>query len=344
MSKKLRLGILGTGNIAKQFAAGAARSYRCTLGAVGSRSAASAAAFGEAFGIKATHESYDALLADRHVDAIYISGPNSTHYEWTIKSLRAGKHVLCEKPFALDAAQAEEMFDVAHSAGRVVMEAFMYLCHPQTSAIVDAIHRGNIGALKLIRTAFCYSTNKIEGNIRFDRALGGGALMDVGCYCISMSRLLTGEEPSTIHAETRMHKTGVDELTTVSLKFPGGVLAGFTCGMLTHADNTAHISGDKGWIEVQWPWKPTPEKSGFVMTRSIPPRQDHAAGSAKPPAAANPRQEVRVPVEGDLFGIEADDFANAVLDGSPPRVTRDFTIGNMKVLDEIRKQIGLRFG
>jgi len=343
MSKKLRLGILGTGNIATQFAAGAMRSYRCTLAAVGSRSAASAAAFGDQFGITAAHGSYDALLADKHVDAVYISGPNSTHHEWTLKSLRAGKHVLCEKPFALDAAQSEEMFDVAHSAGRVVMEAFMYLCHPQTSAIVDAIHRGNIGALKLIRTAFCYCTNKIDGNIRFDRSLGGGALMDVGCYCISLSRLLTGEEPSAIHAQAKLHKSGVDDLTSVTLQFPGGVLASFTCGMLTHADNTAHISGDKGWIEVPWPWKPSADKSGFVISQNVAPRQNQAVGSAKPQASAVPRQQVRVPVEGDLFGIEADDFANAVLDGTTPRVSREFTIGNMKVLDEVRKQIGLRF-
>ncbi|HRK30320.1 MAG TPA: Gfo/Idh/MocA family oxidoreductase [Tepidisphaeraceae bacterium] len=343
MSKKLRIGILGTGNIAKQFAAGVQRGYRCSLAAVGSRSAASATSFARQFGIGATHGSYDALLKDKAVDAIYISGPNSTHHEWTLKALRAGKHVLCEKPFALDAGQAEEMFDVAHAAGRVVMEAFMYLCHPQTAAVVDAIHRGQIGKLKLIRTAFCYCTNKIEGNIRFDRKLGGGALMDIGCYCVSLSRLLTGEEPAAIHAETLLHKTGVDELTTVSMRFPGGVQASFTCGMLTHADNTAHLSGDRGWIEVPWPWKPTPDKSGFTITQSIAPRQDQKS-PAKPTAPSiPPRQTVNVPVEGDLFGIEADEFATAVLDAKPTKVPRAFTMGNMQVLDEIRRQIGLRF-
>src|SRR5262245_27769302 len=131
MAKKLRLGILGTGNIARQFADGVRRSYRCEIAAVASRKAAPAEAFAQKHGVRAAHGNYDALLADRNIDAVYVSGPNSVHHEWTIKALRAGKHVLCEKPFALDAAQAEEVFGVAHSAGRVVMEAFMYLCHPQ---------------------------------------------------------------------------------------------------------------------------------------------------------------------------------------------------------------------
>ncbi|MCS7033344.1 MAG: Gfo/Idh/MocA family oxidoreductase [Phycisphaerae bacterium] len=340
MPRKLRIGILGTGNIARQFADGVRRSYRCEIAAVASRSSAPAEAFARKHGIGQAYGSYDALLADRKIDAVYISGPNSIHYEWTIRSLRAGKHVLCEKPFALDAAQAEEMFDVAHAAGRVAMEAFMYLCHPQTQAIVDAVRRGTIGSIKLIRSSFCYCTSRIAGNIRFDRRLGGGALMDVGCYCISLSRLLAGEEPRVIHALAVKHESGVDELTSGVMQFPGGILASFTCGMLTHADNTAHLSGSEGWIECAWPWKPSADKSGYVVSQNIPPRQDQKTPS-KP--AAPERRVVPIPVEGDLFGIEADEFAGAVLDGTPPRISREFTIGNMKVMDEIRRQIALTF-
>lgn len=351
--KKLRFGILGTGNIARQFSAGVRRSYRCDLAAVGSRSAAAADAFAEQFGIAARHGTYDALLRDRTVDAIYVSAPNSLHHEWTIKALDAGKHVLCEKPFAMDAAQAEEMFDAAHRAGRVVVEAFMYLSHPQTQAVVDAIHRGAIGDLRLVRSGFCYATRKIDGNVRFDRRLGGGALMDVGCYCVSLARLLFGAEPTSVSATARIHgPSGVDELTSTVMSFPGGRQSTFTCAMTTQADNTAHLCGSEGWIEVPWPWKPAADRSGYTVARGIPPRQDqqgHVASAAgtiapKPPPAAPPRETVQIPADGDLFGIEADDFAATVLDGAAPRLTPDFTIGNMRVLDEVRRQIGLTWG
>lgn len=344
MAKKLRIGVLGTGNIARQFAAGVRRSYRCEITAVGSRSLDSASVFAEAHGIRTAHPTYDALLADRNVDAVYISGPNSIHHEWTIRALRAGKHVLCEKPFAMDAAQAEEMFDVSLSAGKVVMEAFMYLCHPQTHAVIEAIQRGTIGKLNLIRTNFCYATSKIAGNVRFDKSLGGGALMDVGCYCISLARLLCDAEPTNIHAFARMHTSGVDELTTVAMEFPGKVMSHFSCAMLTHADNAAHISGSDGWLEIPWPWKPSPDRSGYVVSSGIAPRQDATTALkqvGKTPPASSPRQSVSIPVDGDLFGIEADEFAAAVLDGTSPRVSREFTLGNMRVLDEVRRQIGL---
>ena len=341
MKKKLRFGILGTGNIARQFSAGVKRSYRCDLAAVGSRSAASAAAFAEAYGIAAAHGSYEALLNDPSVDAVYVSAPNALHHEWTIKALAAGKHVLCEKPFAMDAAQAEEMFDVSHRAGKLVVEAFMYLSHPQTQAIMDAVHRGVIGDLRLIRSAFCYATRKIDGNVRFDRRLGGGALMDVGCYCISLSRFLFGAEPTSVYATSRKHASGVDELTSVVLGFSNGRQSTFTCAMLTHSDNTAHLCGSEGWIEVAWPWKPAADRSGYTIARSIPPRQDQKTGGAAP--GAPPRETVQVPADGDLFGIEADDFAAAAVDGAAPRLTREFTVGNMRVLDEIRRQINLNW-
>jgi len=344
MAKKLRFGILGTGNIARQFSAGVQRSYRCELAAVGSRSLDSAAQFAREFGIRGVHGDYESLLKDSSVDAIYVSAPNSLHHAWTIAALKAGKHVLCEKPFALDAAQAEEMFDAAEARGLRVVEAFMYLCHPQTQAILDAVHRGTIGRLKLIRSNFCYATKKIEGNVRFDRSLGGGALMDVGCYCITLARLLAGAEPTAVHAVARMHTSGVDESTSAVLNFPGGVQSTFTCAMLTHGDNTAHLCGTEGWIEVPWPWKPAPDRSGYTIARSIPPRQDQPDTAArKSNPVTGPREHVAVPVEGDLFGIEADDFAATVLDGAPPRLTREFTVGNMRVLDEIRRQIDLRW-
>src|SRR5947209_12765150 len=153
MSERLRWGVLGTGNIARQFCVGVAASGRCALAAVGSRSADSASTFAAAHRIPSVHGSYNGLLADPAVDAVYVSLPNTLHHEWTIKALRAGKHVLCEKPFAVSVAQAEEMFDVARQQGRVLIEGFMYRTHPLTAAVLETLRRGEIGHLQLIRTS-----------------------------------------------------------------------------------------------------------------------------------------------------------------------------------------------
>src|SRR5689334_10608538 len=155
MADTLRWGILGTGNIARQFARGQSPGSRNVLSAVGSRGAQSAAQFAAAHGLQRSYGSYEALIADREIDAVYLSLPNSLHHEWTIRSLRAGKHVLCEKPLATRASEAEEMFDVAERQGRLLVEAFMYRSHPLTRAVRDVVRSGQIGELKLIRTSFC---------------------------------------------------------------------------------------------------------------------------------------------------------------------------------------------
>ncbi len=338
MNTSLRFGILGTGNIAGQFARGCAAATRCTLAAVGSRSTESAATFAANHSIEKSHSSYESLLADDSVDAIYNSLPNSLHHEWTIKALRAGKHVLCEKPLATDAAEAEEMFDIAAKLGRQLVEAFMYVSHPQTQIIRDRVTRGDIGQLKLIRTNFCYRTKRIDDNIRFNPKLAGGALMDVGCYCIHFSRMLAGAEPTAIHAVAGFHPGGVDESTSGVLKFPNGVVATFSCGMATQCDNTAHVAGSDGYLEIPWPWKPQATGAMHTLAHSVPPRQDLTTGATAPP-----RQTFTVDAPSDMYALEADDFAATVLDGAPPRITRPDTLGNLRVLDEIRKQIGLTF-
>ena len=335
---RLRWGILGTGNIAGQFVDGLKGSNRTALAAVGSRSAESAKAFTEKHGGRAA-AGYDAVLADAGVDAVYVSLPNAMHHEWTIKALRAGKHVLCEKPIACTAAQAAEMFDAAESAGRVLAEAFMYRSHPQTAAALKRVRGGELGTLKLIRTAFCFRVRKQEGNVRFDRALSGGALMDVGCYCVNFSRMIAGSEPESVCAVARMHPSGVDEQTSVLMQFPGGLTASFTCGMAVQADNTAYVCGDEGYLSIGWPWKPPAGGAKFSLERAVPPRQDDPdAAPARPP-----RETVEVNSPQPLYAIEADDFAAAVAGERPPTVSREDSLGNMKVLDEIRRQIGLRW-
>ena len=167
MPELLRWGILGTGNIAGQFAAGIKTSRRGRLIAVGSRSPQTAETFSQNHGIESRHD-YAGLIANPNVDAVYLSLPNSLHHHWTIQALRAGKHVLCEKPFAMSVAESQEMFDIAEKSGRVLVEAFMYRSHPCVRRIEDEIRAGTIGQVRTIRTSFCYRTNKIAGNVRFD--------------------------------------------------------------------------------------------------------------------------------------------------------------------------------
>jgi predicted dehydrogenase len=339
---RLRWGILGTGNIARQFAAGVAASARGRLAAVASRAADKAAAFARTYQIPAAYGTYDDLLRDRDVDVVYVSLPNTLHHAWTIAALRAGKHVLCEKPFAATAAEAEEMFDVAQKAGRAVMEAFMYRCHPQTLGVLDAVRAGAIGQVKLIRTSFCYRTTRLADNVRFRPDLAGGALMDVGCYCLNFSRLMAGAEPTEARATGHVHETGVDDLVTGFLRFGPDTVATFGCGMGVQADNTAYVCGSEGYIEIPVPWKPPAAGARYTIAHSTPPRQD-----AKDPKAAAPspppRRTVTVGVGGDVYGLEADDFAASIAEGRPPRVSREETLGNMRLLDELRRQVGLAY-
>jgi predicted dehydrogenase len=162
----------------------------------------------------------------------------------------------------------------------------------------------------------------------------------VGCYCINFSRHFASGEPVAMQASANFHETAVDEITSATMQFSNGVLATFTCGMAVQADNTAAICGTDGYIEIAWPWKPTTGKGGYTLARSIPPRQDQKVPTAP---AAPPRQTVQVDTDQDLYALEADDFAATVLDGKPPALSRADTIGNMRVLDEIRRQIGLQF-
>ncbi|MGC4033190.1 MAG: Gfo/Idh/MocA family oxidoreductase [Tepidisphaeraceae bacterium] len=327
---QIRWGILGTGNIARQFATGVRQSKTGVLAAVGSRTSESAIEFANRFGVARPHPTYEQLLADPDVDAIYVSLPNTMHHEWTIKALRAGKHVLCEKPLAVTVKEAEEMFAVARETGRVLIEAFMYRCHPQTLAVLQAVRGGAIGKVRYIRTSFCYRTTKIDGNIRFDKSLAGGALMDVGCYCLNFSRLIAGGEPIEAGAMFERGPGGVDVFATGAMRFDGGVSAGFVCAMNTQSDNAALVCGEEGWIRVPIPWKPSATTSGFVIERQTPPKQD-ATAIVKPPI-----ERIDVSVSGDVYGIEADAFSDVLAGTSSPFVTEADSIGNLRLIERLQ--------
>ncbi len=343
----LRWGILGTGNIARQFVGDVIDGDRHDITAVGSRTQSSADAFAQSFNIPKAHGSYDALLADASVDAIYLSLPNSMHHDWTIRALEAGKHVLCEKPIATSEAEAHAMFDTAERVGRVLVEAFMYRSHPQTLALLQYIEQGIIGELRLVRASFCYHTNRVASNIRFDPSLAGGALMDVGCYAINVARLLAGVEPNTICGSMRMHETGVDDLFVGALGFPNGVQANLTGGMVAQTDNSLWVCGDEGYIRVPVPWKPPrPDMEGngahFEWHTMTPPKMDqpeatrHASTGV---AVSGPDGRIDIPGDLPLFRYEADDFAKTVAGEMAPRISRADSVGNMRVIDALRAKI-----
>ena len=309
------------------------------LASVGSRNAASAEAFAQTHGI-GHFGGYAQTIHDENVDAIYISLPNALHHEWTIKALQAGKHVLCEKPIACTESEAREMFDVARRQQRTLIEAYMYRAHPQTLAVRRAIASGAIGAVRHVRTNFCFKVARTDGNIRFDPALCGGALMDVGGYCLSFAMLFADAELVEGHAVARLHERGVDEQTSAVLRFANGVTSHFAVGMSMQGDNTAMICGESGYIEIAWPWKPASGRSGYTICRQIPPRQDHAGKSVPAPP---PRESVEVPVEEDLYAIEADAFAAAVQEGAPAFMPESESIALATWMQRLRGQIGLSY-
>jgi len=342
---QLTWAILGTGNIARQFAAGVRSARRASIVAIGSRSADTARAFAAEHAAGAACGTYEDALKEPAVRAVYVSLPNSMHHQWTIKALRAGKHVLCEKPLAASAAEAHEMFAEARRAGRLLVEAFMYRAHPMLAAAVEVARSGRIGPIRLIRTSFCYRTTRIADNIRFDAALAGGALMDIGCYCIDFSCLVAGQPPAQVHAAGHIHERGVDDVVAGTLTFANGIVAGFTCGMSVQADNSACICGEDGYIEIPVPWKP-PRQATFIIARGTPPKMDGARPAGTPPKLdgarppGTPPRELRtVDAGADLYGIEADAFAAAVLDGAAPFISQRESLANMQVLDKMRAQL-----
>jgi xylose dehydrogenase (NAD/NADP) len=247
-----RWGIISTANINRLVLAGARESDRVDVVAVASREKSRVEAYAREHGIERAYASYEALLADPDIDAVYISLPNSLHVEWSIRSLEAGKHVLCEKPFDRRPDQVERAFDAAERADRLLMEAFMYRFNPQAAKVKELVAGGAIGALRLVRAAFSFSLDDVE-NVRLAADLDGGALMDVGCYCVSGSRLLAGE-PDSVFGEQHVGATGVDVLFVGAMRFPGGVLGHFDCGFVLSGRDELEVVGDQGSLFLDDPW------------------------------------------------------------------------------------------
>jgi xylose dehydrogenase (NAD/NADP) len=248
--ERVRWGLLGTGNINVKLLAGARLSDKVEVVAVGSRTDERGKAFAAQHGIPRVHGSYEALLADPDVDALYINLPNGMHHEWTMRSIAAGKHILCEKPYSRHPAEVREAFDAADAAGVVLQEAFMWRHSPQTRRLLELLPQ--IGELVNIRATFSFAIAD-QADIRLSKELKGGSLMDVGCYCVSGSRLLADAEPDRVYAEQVLGPSGVDVGFSGLLHFPGGVTSEIVSGFRMEHQGLEAI-GTLGSIQVPDPW------------------------------------------------------------------------------------------
>ncbi len=248
----MKWGIVSTADINRKVIPGAHASAKVELVAVASRDQARAETYAQEWEIPRAYGSYEGLLADPEIEAVYISLPNTLHAEWSIKALEAGKHVLCEKPFTRHPEEVEAAFDAADRNGRLLSEAFMYRHNPQTAKLAELVRDGAIGELRLIRSTFSYGLYDHD-NIRLRTDVEGGALMDVGCYNVSGSRLLGGE-PERVWGEAWYGPSGTDWVFTGTLRFPGKVIATFDCGTALVERDELEAVGDEGSLFLDDPW------------------------------------------------------------------------------------------
>jgi len=320
---KLRWGILSTADIAlTKVIPGMRRAERCEVLAIASRDADRARAAATAHRIPRAYGSYEALLADPDVDAVYIPLPNHLHATWAIAAATAGKHVLCEKPLAMTSGEAQEIVDAARTAGVHLMEAFMYRLHPSWVAARELVASGRIGRLRSVDSWFSYF-NDDPANIRNIPAAGGGALYDIGCYSVNLSRMLFGGEPEGVSASVvRDPSLGVDVLTSGILSFGDGV-ATFTCSTRVEPDQRVDIYGTEGRISIDIPFNIPPDRPTHLSV---------VAGGDPPVAPGVERLEFAT---ADPYGVEADAFAAAVLDGRPVPVPPQDAVANLRVIERL---------
>ncbi len=248
----MRLGIISTAHINRLLIPGAHASQKIDLIAVASRDRGRADAYAREWEIERSYGSYEALLEDTDIDAVYISLPNTLHCEWSIRAVEAGKHVICEKPFSRHPEDVEQAFDAAERAGRLLTEAFMYRHNPQTRKLAELIREGAIGELRVVRSAFSYSLYDTT-NIRLRADVEGGSLMDVGCYCVSGSRLLAGE-PESVFGQASIGPSGTDWVFAGTMRFPGDVFAQFDCGTSLPDRDELEAIGTEGSLFLDDPW------------------------------------------------------------------------------------------
>ena len=320
MVEPLRWGILSTANIGRAAVIPALKAARdAEVVAVASRELKRAEGFAADNGIAKAHGSYEALLADPEIDAVYIPLPNRLHAEWTIRAAQAKKHILCEKPLAMDAAECDAMAEAAEAAGVLLMEAFMYRFHPRSLQVMELVRSGAVGELRTIRSAFTFRLRNPD-NIRLSPELGGGALMDVGCYCVNVSRTLAGAEPVAAQASARWTGgapgRGVDDELTGVLHFPDGVTAHFDCALTQERWEFYEVAGTEGVLRVDSAFLPGAADVTAVVHRGRD-RQEH-------------------PITGDdEYRLMVEHFMDCVREGVTPRWPVAEAAANMRVIEAL---------
>jgi D-xylose 1-dehydrogenase (NADP+, D-xylono-1,5-lactone-forming) len=316
MENKYRWGILSTANIARKAMIPALQeSALAEVRAVASRDAGKARAFADELGIPTAYGDYQALLADPEIDAIYNPLPNHLHKAWTIRAAEAGKHILCEKPLALNVEDVQAMIAAAKANGVQLIEAFMYRHHPRIAAAHQMLQKGAIGELKTIETEFTFKLDDFS-DIRYQPEMGGGALLDVGCYCVSISRLMAGREPVAVQARAHWSATGVDDQLTGILDFGDGLLAHFDCGINQVGRQRCLLAGSEGALEL-----PMTFNMGPIETLI---HEKHEAGPAR----------VHTYPAVNMYRLLAEDFMGAIA-GKTPAFPIEDALGNMRALQAL---------
>ncbi len=308
----MRLGLVSTADINRKVIPGAQESEKVDLVAVASRDRRRAEEYASTWGIERAYGSYEELLEDPDVDAVYISLPNTMHREWSIRSVEAGKHVICEKPFSKRASDVEEAFDAADRAGRLLTEAFMYRHNPQTAKLAELVREGAIGELRVVRSAFSYSLYDTE-NIRLRTDVEGGSLMDVGCYCVSGSRLLAGE-PETVSGQAYIGPSGTDWVFTGAMRFPGDVHALFDCGTCLAERDELEAIGTEGSLFLDDPW--------HCHEPVIELRRDDGV------------EEIRLDAV-DSYRLELENLADAIAGDAPLLLGREDALGQARTIEAL---------
>lgn len=320
----LRIGVLGAAAIVPSALTGPAKSVpEVTIAAISARNPERARAMARKLGIPTVHETYDALLADPDIDAVYNPLPNSLHAEWTIKALKAGKHVLCEKPFASNAAEAQQMASAARETGLVVSEAFAYRYHPLAERMKSIVEGGTLGKIQHIKAQFCFLLPS-PGNIRYRYDLAGGATMDAGCYPVSLVRFLAGAEPEVKSARARTISAQVDYAMGADLAFADGRTARVECALLSALlfRSFVEVRGDSGVMQVTNPYHPHWFHRLTVVSAEGARREHiHAA---------------------NVYACQLRAFASAARGEGSLTTGPDDAVGNMRVIDAMYDQAGLK--
>jgi xylose dehydrogenase (NAD/NADP) len=311
----MRFGLLSTAQINHCILEAAAASSDLEVVAVASRDRPRADAYARTWGIPRAYGSYEALLEDDGLDAVYVSLPNSMHCEWSIRALEAGKHVLCEKPMSSSPAEVAAVFDVAERCDRICMEAFMWRHNPQTRRLEQLIADGALGELRLVRSAFTYLMVDGDQTVQMRPELDGGALMDIGCYCISATRLVAGE-PIAARGFDVQSSTGVDIRTVASLTLPNGVLAQFPCAFDLPERNEIEVLGSEGSLRIADPWHC--QAPGIELIRG----------------GASERIEI---APEDSYRLQLENLARAIRGEEAPLLGRADAVGQARAIELVRR-------